>query len=86
MERLRAHLAEQGRAFWSGVGEHPSNDWPGEPSFLVWSSVSLAPRAWPWQRVSSRTRPSGLEPMRCLSCCCCDDPGGLAQPSLASEG
>lgn len=34
-EALEAELAKRGLAFMSGVGQHPSGDWPGEPSFLV---------------------------------------------------
>ena len=40
-QRMLAHeLERRGLRFVDGVGEHPSNDWPGEPSFLVFG-VSL---------------------------------------------
>jgi len=32
---LRADMRRRGLAFVEGVGEHPSNGWPGEPSLLV---------------------------------------------------
>jgi len=32
---LRAELVKGGRALMEGIGQHPSNDWPGENSFLV---------------------------------------------------
>ncbi|MBN9407475.1 MAG: DUF3293 domain-containing protein [Burkholderiales bacterium] len=32
---LAAELARRGLAFVAGIGKHPSNDWPGEDSFLV---------------------------------------------------
>lgn len=34
-ESLAADLKTGGFAFREGVGMHPSNNWPGEPSFLV---------------------------------------------------
>jgi hypothetical protein len=34
-EALGAELAKRGLTFIAGVGQHPSGDWPGEPSFLV---------------------------------------------------
>jgi hypothetical protein len=34
-ERLERDLETQGWKFFPGSGEHPSGDWPGEPSFLV---------------------------------------------------
>lgn len=33
--RLERDLEAQGWKFIPGSGEHPSGDWPGEPSFLV---------------------------------------------------
>lgn len=33
--RLERDLETQGWRFFLGLGEHPSGDWPGEPSFLV---------------------------------------------------
>lgn len=32
---LARELSVWGLTFIDGVGKHPSNDWPGEPSFLV---------------------------------------------------
>jgi hypothetical protein len=42
-------LAAQGKVLWPGVGQHPTNGWPGEPSYLVFGltrseSVELALR------------------------------------------
>ncbi|HPF72478.1 MAG TPA: DUF3293 domain-containing protein [Xanthomonadaceae bacterium] len=34
-EELAAWLQEQGLAFETGIGEHPSGQWPGEASFLI---------------------------------------------------
>ena len=34
-EALARELRQQGLAFIGGIGQHPSNNWPGEPSFLV---------------------------------------------------
>ena len=34
-EALAGELAQHGFAFLKGVGRHPSNGWPAEPSFLV---------------------------------------------------
>ena len=34
-QMLAAELIHQGLAFLPGMGQHPSNDWPGEESFLV---------------------------------------------------
>jgi len=39
--RLADELAQLGLAAIPGVGQHPSNEWPGEPSFLV-PGLSLA--------------------------------------------
>lgn len=33
--RLERDLEAQGWKFFQGLGEHPSGDWPGEPSLLV---------------------------------------------------
>ncbi|MDX2194323.1 MAG: DUF3293 domain-containing protein [Gemmatimonadales bacterium] len=33
--RLEAELARRGVPFLPGIGQHPSNDWPGEPSVLA---------------------------------------------------
>jgi len=32
---LAQTLKQRGFVFLDGIGQHPSNDWPGEPSFLV---------------------------------------------------
>lgn len=32
---LAGELARRGLAFAAGIGQHPSNEWPGEDSFLV---------------------------------------------------
>ncbi len=32
---LAVELTQRGLTFIEGVGQHPSNDWAGEPSFLV---------------------------------------------------
>ena len=32
---LAAELKRRGLCFFAGVGQHPSGNWPGEPSFLV---------------------------------------------------
>lgn len=32
---LARELSQRGLMFVDGIGEHPSNGWPGEPSFLV---------------------------------------------------
>jgi hypothetical protein len=34
-QALALELAELGVKFIDGVGQHPSGEWPGEPSFLV---------------------------------------------------
>ncbi|MGF6637029.1 DUF3293 domain-containing protein [Paraburkholderia sp. MM6662-R1] len=34
-EALARELTQLGLKFINGVGQHPSGDWPGEPSFLV---------------------------------------------------
>ncbi|MCA2997680.1 MAG: DUF3293 domain-containing protein [Rhodocyclaceae bacterium] len=42
-ENLRADLVAEGCVVIDGVGQHPSNGWPGEPSFLALNiSFSLA--------------------------------------------
>ena len=33
---LKAELKRRGLKFIDGIGQHPSNNWPGEPSVLVW--------------------------------------------------
>ncbi len=32
---LKANLTERGLAFIDGIGQHPGNNWPGEPSVLI---------------------------------------------------
>lgn len=32
---LKMTLRKRGLAFIDGIGQHTSNDWPGEPSFLI---------------------------------------------------
>lgn len=32
---LKMTLRKRGLAFIDGIGQHPSNDWPGEPSFFI---------------------------------------------------
>lgn len=34
-DALAQELTHLGLRFVDGIGEHPSNEWPGEPSFLV---------------------------------------------------
>ena len=34
-ETLARELRQEGQTFFEGIGQHPSNNWPGEPSFLV---------------------------------------------------
>jgi hypothetical protein len=34
-QALARELQRLGRTYFEGVGQHPSNQWPGEPSFLV---------------------------------------------------
>jgi len=34
-ESLAAELKNRGFSYMKGIGQHPSNNWPGEPSFLV---------------------------------------------------
>lgn len=33
--RMASDLRDAGLLFIDGIGRHPSNEWPGEPSFLV---------------------------------------------------
>jgi len=42
---LASELARRGLAFAAGIGKHPSNDWPGEDSFLVFGLNLEAARA-----------------------------------------
>ena len=44
-EQLRVELLGAGYHFIPGIGQHPSNDWPGEPSFLVISISAEAAKA-----------------------------------------
>lgn len=34
-EQLKIEIARRGLAAIEGIGQHPSNQWPGEPSFLI---------------------------------------------------
>jgi hypothetical protein len=34
-QALKAELKKSGLSFIDGIGQHPSNQWPGEPSFLI---------------------------------------------------
>jgi hypothetical protein len=34
-QALKAELKKSGMSFIDGIGQHPSNQWPGEPSFLI---------------------------------------------------
>jgi len=34
-ERLKIEIAKRGLTAVEGVGQHPSNQWPGEPSLLI---------------------------------------------------
>jgi hypothetical protein len=34
-QELKAELKRRGLKFIEGIGQHPSNNWPGEPSVLV---------------------------------------------------
>ena len=54
---LRQELIKRDLAFIEGVGKHPSNGWPGEPSFLIFSldkedarelSIELQQDAFVW--------------------------------------
>ncbi|HEY6454940.1 MAG TPA: DUF3293 domain-containing protein [Steroidobacteraceae bacterium] len=44
-EALRAELARRKLVAIRGIGEHPRNPWPGEPSFLVLGISRRAARA-----------------------------------------
>ena len=54
---LRQELTKRNLAFIEGVGQHPSNAWPGEPSFLIFGldkgdarelSIELQQDAFVW--------------------------------------
>lgn len=34
-QALKAQLKTRGLSFIDGIGQHPSNEWPGEPSVLI---------------------------------------------------
>lgn len=34
-QELKAQLKTRGLSFIDGIGQHPSNEWPGEPSVLI---------------------------------------------------
>jgi len=42
--RLAFCLAQRGLKFDHGIGQHPTNGWPGEPSFLVYGLALQAAR------------------------------------------
>lgn len=42
---LRQALQRRGLSFWEGTGQHPVDDWPGEPSHLVFGLTLDAARA-----------------------------------------
>lgn len=41
---LRLELTRRGFTYIEGVGQHPSNQWPGEPSYLVFGLALEAAR------------------------------------------
>lgn len=42
---LALDLTQRGLLFYDGIGQHPANDWPGEPSFLVLGPTLEAAKA-----------------------------------------
>jgi hypothetical protein len=36
-QELKANLKTRGLSFMEGIGQHPNNDWPGEPSVLIFN-------------------------------------------------
>ena len=42
---LATDLQQHGLTFVEGIGQHPSNHWPGEASFLVWDLSLEAAKA-----------------------------------------
>jgi hypothetical protein len=42
---LRRELGQRNLAFIEGIGQHPSNQWPGEASFLVFGLTLTAAQA-----------------------------------------
>ena len=44
-ERLAAELRARGLVFQPGMGQHPSNCWPGEPSYLIFGLSLEAAKA-----------------------------------------
>ncbi len=52
---LTREIEGRGLSFTAGVGQHPSNNWPGEPNFLV---LGLS------QDLLSAGRPTHLDPIR----------------------
>lgn len=45
-ESFSEELSKAGLSFLRGVGQHPSNDWPGEPSFLIFGLRLEEASAW----------------------------------------
>lgn len=43
--RLREELTQRSLKFMPGIGQHPTNGWPGEPSFLVLGIALQASKA-----------------------------------------
>lgn len=44
-QALAQELRRRSLKFIKGIGQHPCNDWPGEPSFLVWDISLQASKA-----------------------------------------
>lgn len=44
-QALAQELRRRSLKFTEGIGQHPCNDWPGEPSFLVWDLSLQASKA-----------------------------------------
>jgi hypothetical protein len=42
---LAREISRQGRAACEGIGQHPSGEWPGEPSYLVLGLAQSAAQA-----------------------------------------
>lgn len=43
---LRSEITQRGLMSIEGVGQHPVNQWPGEPSFLIFGLSLEAARTW----------------------------------------
>lgn len=44
-QALERELRQRSLKFTEGIGQHPSGNWPGEPSFLVWDMSLEASKA-----------------------------------------